>query len=208
MQSAVRHWVSHSAASIGFGIGLTAMLNADIGLSPYDGFNAAAASQIGVPIFVVLVVTSTVFLALGWALGRRPGPGTVTNYFLIAATIAVTQPFLPEPSGPAAYAQATIGAGLMAIAAGIVIASAHLGTGPYSQTVLGLSDKTRRPIWQVQLCCDLIILACALAIGASVGFGTILPLMAFPILLPVGTKIGGLCVRDRRSPVPAQHMVY
>ena len=59
------------------------MVEAGLGLGPWEALNQGIARQLGLEIGTVSILLGIPILALWWPLGERPGIGTVLNVVLI-----------------------------------------------------------------------------------------------------------------------------
>ena len=79
----------------GFGIAL--MINADMGLGPWDVLHQGVNIHTGIPIGTANILIGALLMVLWIPLRERPGVGTFANMILIGATIDLTLLWLPEP---------------------------------------------------------------------------------------------------------------
>ena len=69
-----------------FGVGIALMVEAGLGLGPWEALNQGVARQLGLEIGTVSVLLGIPILALWWPLGERPGIGTVLNVLCIGTS--------------------------------------------------------------------------------------------------------------------------
>ena len=72
-----------------FGTGTWLGLSAHLGVGPWDVLAGGLAGQLGTPFGRTAIGVSVVVLALGLAIGVRPGVGTVLNVIVIGAVVDV-----------------------------------------------------------------------------------------------------------------------
>jgi uncharacterized membrane protein YczE len=168
--------------SVVLGLGIAAMLRAEVGLDPYSLLLAGLAGWTGVRVAYVSVSLGLGLVAL-WILAfrLRPGPASVVQPLVLAATLFVALPLLPTPDAllPRALL-AAFGVVAQGTGAGIYLA-ASLGPAPADGVAIGLSRRLRVPLPRAYLVLQAALfaagLACALAAGMSatsvVGVGTV-----------------------------------
>lgn len=158
---------------LAFGAGLALMLRADLGLGPWDVLHQALADRLGLPIgWVVNGVAVLVMLA--WIpLRVRPGLGTVSNVVVVGLAVDGALRVLPEP-GPLALRFVFLIAGILvtATATGLYV-GAGFGPGPRDGLMTGLARRGI-PIRVARTGIELGALGLGLALGGSVGIGTVL----------------------------------
>ena len=78
-----------------FGIGIAAMLAADLGLSPWDVFHQGVAERSGASIGTVIIATGVVLVLAFVPLKEQLGLGTVLNATLIGVSVDTSLLWLP-----------------------------------------------------------------------------------------------------------------
>ena len=126
---------------------------------------------------VANICISLLVLLLGWALGGRPGWGTLANAVLVGATIqgltsidAVTD-LAHEPLG-VRIVLLLVGVALIGPATAFYI-GADFGAGPRDTLMLVGSRRTGQRVGLVRAALELCALACGIALGGNFGVGTI-----------------------------------
>lgn len=155
-----------------FGLSLALMLQAHLGLGPWDVLHQGIAERLGVPIgWVVNGVGAAVMLA--WIpLRERPGLGTVSNVVVIGLVVDAALGRLPAPE-PLAARIAFLAAGVVGTAIGTgLYVGAGLGPGPRDGLMTGLARRGW-PIRAVRTGIEVAVLALGFALGGSVGVGTV-----------------------------------
>jgi uncharacterized membrane protein YczE len=158
------------------GLGLAAMVQARLGLGPWEVLHQGISRHTGVPIGTVGIAVGFLVL-LGWIpLRQRLGIGTLVNVVLIGVVIDVVLALTDEPSSLAIrVASLAGGIVLVGLGSGLYI-GAGLGAGPRDGLMTGISDRTegRRSIRLVRTVIELSALAAGWALGGNVGIGTVL----------------------------------
>ena len=81
-----------------YGIGVAMMVDAQIGISPWDVFAQGISRQTGISFGQATVFVSAMVLLLWIPLRVKPGLGTVMNAILIGVFADLAMPFIPEPT--------------------------------------------------------------------------------------------------------------
>lgn len=158
---------------VGFGAGLALMLRADLGLGPWDVLHQALADRLGLPIGWVVNGVAVLVLLAWIPLRVRPGLGTVSNVIIVGLTVDGALRVLPTPE-PLALRFAFLAAGILvtATATGLYV-GAGFGPGPRDGLMTGLARRGI-PVRVARTGIELGALGLGLALGGSVGVGTVL----------------------------------
>jgi uncharacterized membrane protein YczE len=166
---------------IGVGLGAALMIDAHVGLSPWDVLHQGISQHTHAAIGTVSIVLGLALFVLWIPLKQRVRIGTAVNVATIG--VAVNQ-FLRvdfHPHGAAAYGVCIVGDVVISAAGGLYI-GAGLGTGPRDGLMTGLVDRGL-PLRTVRTVIEVTVLAIGWALGGNVGFGTVLfALTVGPIL--------------------------
>lgn len=182
-----------------YGIGISLMVRAGIGVAPWDVLTQGVSLQSGLSFGLVTNLIGIGVLVLWLPLRQKPGLGTLLNVLLIGPSAQLGLWLLPDIHG--ALPQSAVfasGLVLLAIATGLYI-GAQFGAGPRDGLMTGLHARTGIPIWLVRTLIESVVLAIGWWLGGNVGWGT----LAFALL------IGPLCgitlplfAGRARSPAP------
>jgi uncharacterized membrane protein YczE len=168
-----------------YGFSMAMMIEATLGLNPWDVFHQGVAEHTGWSFGVVTIVVGAVVLLLWIPLRQRPGIGTVSNVIVIGVAVDASLWLLPTPESLAVrIAFLVVGVVLNGIASGAYI-GARLGPGPRDGLMTGLVDRTGRSVRLVRTALELAVLGVGWALGGSVGVGTILYALAIGPLVHV-----------------------
>lgn len=156
-----------------FGIGISLVVRARLGLAPWDVFHQGLSERLNVPIGTIIVLTSLFVMLLWIPLDQPVGLGTILNAFLIGVTVNLVLPLLPEVHDIAVrILLMCIGIGIVAIASGLYIGSG-LGPGPRDGLMMGLGIKGYR-ISRARTFVEVSVLIVGIALGGQAGIGTVL----------------------------------
>ncbi|MEX2184115.1 MAG: hypothetical protein WEC14_06680 [Chloroflexota bacterium] len=158
-----------------FGSGIALMVEAGLGLGPWEALHQGVARQVGLEIGTISILLGIPILALWWPLGERPGIGTVLNVVLIGTSTNVALVLLPTPDEAATVARVAMmlgGVGVIAVGSGIYLAT-DLGPGPRDGLMTGVHHRFGWSIRRSRTAIELTVLGVGWALGGTVGLGTV-----------------------------------
>ncbi len=154
------------------GVGLSMLVQADLGLDPWDVLHQGVSDHTGIPIGTVSILTGAVVLLSWIPLRERIGLGTMLNVVLIGLTMDATLSVLDEPRAMAArVAFLVAGTVSFALGSGFYI-GAGLGPGPRDGLMTSISHRGHS-IRVVRTSIEVCVLAAGWALGGTVGVGTV-----------------------------------
>lgn len=166
-----------------YGIAIGAMVQAAVGLDPWDVLTQGLSLHTGIPFGIMTNIIGLGVLLLWIPLRQRPGIGTVLNALLVGPSAQLGLAIIPAPDQLwLRILLFTGGLVLLAVATGLYI-GAHLGPGPRDGLMTGLHARTGKPIWMVRTAIEVTVLIIGWILGGNVGFGT----LAFAVL--IGTLV-------------------
>ncbi len=157
-----------------FGTGEAILIDAGIGVSPWTVLAQGITEQIGTTVGESTFIVSVLVLFLWVPLRETPGIGTILNAILIALSIDVMRPFIPDQTDiTSQIIQASIGIVLVGVGSALYL-TANLGPGPRDGWMTGVQKKTNWPIGRVRVGIEIIVLSIGIALGGTFGLGTIM----------------------------------
>ncbi len=161
-----------------FAIAIVLLLESGFGLPPWDVLHMGISRHSPLTIGTASVLVGLAVLFVAWAVGQRPGFGTVANAVVIGVMVdlllsvdAVAD--LREASVPGRAALLLAGVGLFGVGSAFYI-GAGLGAGPRDSLMLALSKRSGRRIGLVRTALELTALAAGVVLGGVAGLGTVL----------------------------------
>jgi uncharacterized membrane protein YczE len=162
-----------------YGIGLSLMVRAGIGVAPWDVLSQGISARTGIPFGLVTNAVGALVLLLWIPLRERPGIGTVGNVLLVGTSAQLGLDVIPQQTVPLVQGLVfAAGLVLVAVATGLYI-GARLGPGPRDGLMTGLHRRTGWRIWMVRTGIEVIVLIAGVLLGGQFGIGTI----AFAVLI-------------------------
>jgi uncharacterized membrane protein YczE len=149
------------------------IVRADLGIAPWDVFHQGASDHLGLSIGVMIEFVGVLLLLLWIPLRQRFGIGTVLNALEIGLVVDLVLPHLgaPRPLG-GRWALLLGGIVIIAVGSGLYIGSG-LGAGPRDGLMVGLNERFGWSIQRSRTSVELMALAAGVALGGSIGIGTV-----------------------------------
>ena len=178
-----------------FGLGDSLLIAAGIGNAPWT----VLAEGISISLNVLTIGEATFLVSVAvmflWIpIKEIPGIGTILNIIIIALTIHVMVPILPQSeSFIISIIMASSGIILVGIGSSMYL-TANLGPGPRDGWMTGLQRVSGIPIGRVRISLEVTVLIIGIFLGGTFGLGTILFAVAIgPVVascLAVAGRVG------------------
>lgn len=157
-----------------FGVGIAGIIRARLGAAPWDVFHQGASDQLGISIGVMIQIVGVVLLLGFIPLRQKYGIATILNALEIGFVVDLVLPRLPDTDSlPVRWALLLGGVAVIALGSGLYIGSG-LGTGPRDGIMVGLNERFGWSIQRSRTSVELVALACGVALGGTVGAGTVI----------------------------------
>jgi uncharacterized membrane protein YczE len=167
----------HAIGSLVIGTCVAVMLWNDIGAGPLDVFIGAVRTRTGLPLAVAVWITLGVLMLIAWALGRRPGLGTVVGPFVVGPVMQFVLTNLERVEPPHWFAVRLViqlaAVGVIGFGAGAIMV-ARLGWGTGELLAAAASDLSGRPEQRMRLLFEITFLVIGGLLGGPIGVGTVL----------------------------------
>lgn len=154
------------------GVGVSLLLKGEMGSDGYSSLLSGLTLRTGLPFWLISVVVGGLLLAIAWARGRRPGPGTLVQWIFVGTVISVALDVVPDVDSLPLRVLFLLGAFVLMPLGVAGYLATNTGAGPAEGMALALDP----PIpfrWGYSILQAVGALAGWL-MGASVGVGTIL----------------------------------
>ena len=157
-----------------FGFGHAILFGSNFGVSPWMVLAQGLAIQFEIGIGLSIIVVSFGVLFFWIPLKEKPGIGTFINFFVVAAVIEITLPYIPH--------QTDISLKLLQVFLGILVIGiggsiyliANLGPGPRDGLMTGISKKTEIPMAYVRNALEISVVIIGWSLGGTAGVGTLI----------------------------------
>lgn len=161
-----------------FGVSLALMVEATLGLAPWDILHMAMTEYLPLTLGQIVVLMSFVVLLLWIPLREKPGIGTVANAIVVGLAADVTLALVTAPEQLwARIGLVLLGVVLNAVGGALYIGS-QFGRGPRDGLMTGLSRRTGLSLRLVRTGLELTVVALGLLLGGVsggvLGLGTVL----------------------------------
>jgi uncharacterized membrane protein YczE len=170
-----------------YGIAISLMVQAGIGVAPWDVLTQGISKQSGLDFGLLTNVIGLGVLLCWIPIRQRPGIGTVANVLLIGPSAQLGLWILPKQHALGFQLLFFVaGLVLLAVATGLYI-GARMGPGPRDGLMTGIQARTGWRIWMVRTAIEVTVLLIGWALGGNFGPGTIAfalligPMVAFTI---------------------------
>ena len=180
-----------------FGLGEAIIIGSGSGVSPWtvlaQGISIRTDLSVGTTTFLI-----SIGILIFWIpLKQVPGIGTILNAIVIASTIDLTLPYLPQPNDTyLSLLQVCIGIFVVGLGSGIYLIS-NLGPGPRDGLMIGLQKQTGTSIPLIRTILELSAVTSGWLLGGVVGIGTVL------FVFGIGPCVGiGLTLVEKISKKP------
>jgi uncharacterized membrane protein YczE len=168
-----------------YGFSMALMIEATLGLNPWDVFHQGVAERTGWTFGTVTIVVGALVLLLWIPLRQRPGIGTVSNVIVIGIAVDASLWLVPTPSSLAVrIVFLTVGVVLNGVAGGAYI-GANLGPGPRDGLMTGLVARTGRSVGLIRTGLELAVLGVGWLLGGTFGIGTLAYALAIGPLVQI-----------------------
>ena len=157
-----------------YGLSMALMVQAALGLGPWDVFHQGVSEHTGLSFGTVVILTSVVVLLAWIPLREKPGLGTVSNVFAVGAAADLGLWLIPEGGSLGVrLSMLALAVGLNGVASAAYL-GAKFGPGARDGLMTGFVRKTGWSVYRVRTGIELTVLVAGIALGGTVGLGTLL----------------------------------
>ena len=179
------------AGFILYGLGIVVMLNAKIGVSPWDVLHQGISLKTGLTMGKVSISVGIIIIIIDAILGEGIGFATLGNVLLIGTFLDMFESLNIIP-----YAN-NLFIGIIMMIIGVVLAALAtvlylkpaLGSGPRDGLMLAINKRSSKSVGTVRTIIELSVLFIGWILGGSVGIGTIISGVGLGYAIEIGFKI-------------------
>ena len=190
-----RRLVQLYAGLLTFALGEAMVVQAHLGILPWDVLHQGLVHQLGLTIGQWSVIVGAVVLLAWLPLRERPGLGTVSNVFVIGFSLDAFLAVLPVAHALPARILLLLGGILLNGVATAAYIGARLGPGPRDGLMTGLVRRTGGSVRVVRTTIEVAVVVIGWLLGGNLGVGTVLFALAIGpvvhVFLPRLTVPGG-----------------
>ena len=157
-----------------FGFGHAILFGSNFGVSPWMVLAQGFVVQFEIGIGLSIILVSFAVLLFWIPLKEKPGIGTFINFFVVAAVIEITLPYIPYQTENLLKLVQVFIAILVIGLGGSIYLIAKLGPGPRDGLMTGLSKKTRIPMAYVRNFLEISVVVFGWSLGGTAGVGTLI----------------------------------
>lgn len=164
-----------------YGVSMVMMLQADLGLMPWDVLHQGIALQSGWPMGRVAIAVGVLVLLAWIPIRQRPGFGTISNVIMVGLVFDVVDRALGSVLTGLGLASRTgllLGGVLLNALATAAYIAARFGPGPRDGLMTGLARRTGRPLRLVRTSIEAAVLLAGVLLGGTLGVGTLIYALA------------------------------
>ncbi|MFI6209822.1 YitT family protein [Streptomyces sp. NPDC051041] len=157
-----------------YGASSALLVEAGLGLEPWNVLHQGLARLTGLTIGAVSVVVGAAVLLAWIPLRQRPGLGTVSNVFVVGVAMDGALALLPEARTLAVRVPLLLAGVLLNGAATGLYIAARFGPGPRDGLMTGLHRRTGRSIRLMRTAVEAAVVVTGFVLGGTIGVGTLL----------------------------------
>jgi len=188
-------WLQFGAAMVIGAAGVGSMITASVGVSPWDVFGTGLASTVGITVGTSTTLLGIALLVVAFALGERPGLGTVVTGLGFGPLVDLALGLLAEPPHLVPRALLfVLGFTLVAVAI-VSMMDADVGIGPAETFTNAVCRRWGVSLAPARTGLELVLLSLGIALGGDLGVGT----AAFAVGIGPAVAFGLHRLGQRRS---------
>lgn len=183
-----------------FGLGIVLTVKSNLGTGPWDTFHLGLTNYLPLTMGEISQITGVAVILFGWALGIKPGWGTIANMYFIGFFIDffMDSSWLPAPQN-LFVKLAILLAGVWIIGWGsFFYLSAALGAGPRDSFMVGAVNKTGWPVWKIRTIIETSVAVAGYLLGGPLGVGTVIVAFTLGPAVQLAFAIMGKRLQDIR----------
>ena len=177
-----------------YGLAIVIMINANIGLSPWDVFHQGISLKTGLTMGQISIGVGFIIIIIDAFMGEGIGFATLGNVFFIGTFLDIFQGLKIVP-----YAN-NLFIGIIMMLIGIVLAAIAtvlylkpaLGSGPRDGLMLAINKRSSKSVGTIRTIIELTVLVLGWLLGGSVGIGTLISGFGLGYAIQIAFKIGDI----------------
>lgn len=179
-------------------IGVPMLIEAELGVAPFDVFNTGVGHATGWSLGLCFIIDAMIFFVIGTLLGARPGWGSIFGTITIGPMVNVVLSLIPKQHAMAPRLALLIGGTLILAVAICMVVTTELGAGPTEVVMLGLIHRGMG-IVPARWISDGTPLVIGTLLGGAIGPGTLLFALSMGPMVKFGLR---RLKHETRRPIP------
>lgn len=179
-------------------VGITLMLQANIGLEPWSVLQQGLAQSIGITYGTATIIVGAAAIGIAILFGESFGVGTIVNIVFCALFIDLFLwlGWIPQMTTLwGGIVMLLIGLELLALGTWMYMKSA-LGAGPRDALMVALARKTERSVGLCRVTVEICVILVGYLLGGQVGIGTVISAFGLGFLFNVNFHLVHFCPAD------------
>lgn len=179
-------------------LGFIFMMNANLGLAPWDVLHQGISKNIGITIGTASIVLGFIVVILDAILGENIGIGTVLNMIFIGVfmDLIIFSNLVPIANNIIqGIVMLIIGMSLAGFGT-VLYMGCGLGSGPRDGLMVAIQKRTNKPIKLIRGTIEIAALVVGYFLGGKVGLGTIIISLGLGYIIQITFKV---CKFDSKS---------
>jgi uncharacterized protein len=170
-----RRWLIFLAGLIVMSLGIVLMIEADLGVAPWDVLHIGLTKQIGLTVGSWSIIIGFCIITITSILNKEwPQLGVFLNMVFVGVFIDIFRIFIDTPATTIGqYVMLLIGVIVCGYGIGLYIAP-RCGAGPRDSLMIAITEKSGWKVQHVRLLMEIIVLTIGWSLGGPVFIGTIL----------------------------------
>ncbi|MBA2575014.1 MAG: hypothetical protein M3423_10690 [Actinomycetota bacterium] len=168
-----RRILSLYAGLVIFGWSEALLVEAELGVLPWDVLHQGLARHWGLTIGIWSIIVGAGVLLLWVPLRERPGLGTISNVLTIGPAIDASVWLMPTPDQLWLRVSYVVVAIVVNALATALYIGARFGPGPRDGLMTGLVRRTGGSVRQVRTAIEVVVVATGFALGGTLGIATL-----------------------------------
>lgn len=159
-----------------YAVGLVLMVNANLGLAPWEAFHIGLSQSTGLSFGTISIIVGFLIIGVTYQLYESIGLGTIASNFFVGIFVDILFTFKVIPVATSFFQglfMIFLGMVLLAFATYYYIGSAF-GTGPRDGLMVALTRELNKPVGLIRGTIELSVLALGYLLGAKIGIGTLI----------------------------------
>ena len=172
-------------------LGLTLMIKADLGMSPWGVFQLGISYKFGIPFGLGVQIVGFFLLFIAYFLGKiKPKPGTIVNMIIVGIIIDfIFYPVIPFFTILWQQIVFMVLSTFILAAGTSIYMSADLGAGPRDSLMMAIFVITNKSLRFIRTVMEITVLVIGFFIGGKIGAGTVIYALTFGALMHASFKL-------------------